>query len=557
MIDFSWTTYPDREDDLVDPPRPLLSTWNYLRTSLRRRRRFISGLAFLGAVVGLSLVMLVPPGSTATGTLLLVHPASMNGQDRGAMDLSLLTTRTVALRTVQALGLPLTPEAFLATITADSVTPEVLTITVSAPDDSSAVTRGQELVRQYLAFRAAQLSSLSSGLRSEYTARITAAQQQVSSLTKQFEELSAKGGQGASQGFDVLAHRSDLNQKIADWQETMDNATLQTDAAVQSTHVIDPVHAQRSSTKRALALAGTSGLLAGAALGGGIVVFRALISERLRRRKDIGIALGAAVRFSVRSKGPRGPRSGLRRLLPVGSEWSGDDLTLLAHGLELVLEGQGSQSAAAIRDLRGSSRESAGGVVVPGGGAPPPSHGGPTRGLALAAIGSPWAAADVLTKTATMLREQGVDVFMIDLSKQGALARGPGRRSAGVHQPTGIPQIARGPRGAAERAKVDLPGDSWRADWDSADVVLALVEVDPGIEVDHIATWVDEVVPLVTAGAATAELLSTTGDLVREAGLQLPFAMMVGCDHTDKSLGLVERPADVAAGSRVPVGSAG
>jgi hypothetical protein len=611
VIDLSWTIDPDHEADLTDPPRPLLSTWNYLRSSLRRRRRLVAGLGVLGAIVGLGLVMLIPPGSTATVTILLAHPSSMGGPDRGAMDLSLLATRSVSARTVQALGLPLTPEAFGATVTAVPVTPDVLTIKVSAPDDSSAVARGQELVRQYLTFRAAQLTSLSSGLQSEYTTRIRVAQQEAASLTKRFEQLSAQGAQGASQGFDVLARRSDLNRKIADWQETIDTATLQTEAALKTTHVIDPVHAERSSTKRALALAGVSGLVAGSALGVGIVFFQALVSERLRRRRDIGIALGASVRLSVRSRGPQDREAGLRRLLPARTAWRDNDLAVLVHGLELVLEGQGPGGRAAIRDLPGSSRESAKGVVVTGGGAPPPSnrkarsnengHGsdtravttadeadpfsaseaktlqsscsstwvaplgrdagrgrGPSRGVALAAIGNPRAAADVLTETATVLREQGANVFMVDLSKQGSLAGGSGQQRAGVHQPTGIPQIARGPRGAGERARIDLPGDSWRADWDSADVVLALVEVDPGIEVEHIATWVDEVVPLVTAGAATAELLSTTGDLVREAGFRLPFAMMVGCDATDESLGLIEPRVEVVpAGDRVAVGSTG
>jgi hypothetical protein len=604
VIDLSWTIDPDHEADLTDPPRPLLSTWNYLRSSLRRRRRLVAGLGVLGAIVGLGLVMLIPPGSTATVTILLAHPSSMGGPDRGAMDLSLLATRSVSARTVQALGLPLTPEAFGATVTAVPVTPDVLTIKVSAPDDSSAVARGQELVRQYLTFRAAQLTSLSSGLQSEYTTRIRVAQQEAASLTKRFEQLSAQGAQGASQGFDVLARRSDLNRKIADWQETIDTATLQTEAALKTTHVIDPVHAERSSTKRALALAGVSGLVAGSALGMGIVFFQALVSERLRRRRDIGIALGASVRLSVRSRGPQNREAGLRRLLPARTAWRDNDLAVLVHGLELVLEGQGPGRGTAMRDLLGSP-EAAKGVVVTGGGAPLGSyskvrsnengHGsdtravtnadeadpfsasegktlqslwsstreagrgrGPSRGVALAAIGNPRAAADVLTETARVLREQGANVFVVDLSKQGSLVGEPGQQRAGVRQPIGIAQIARGPRGAAPGDKVDLPGDSWRADWVSADVVLALVEVDPGIEVEHLATWVDEVVPLVTACAATAELLSTTGDLVREAGFRLPFAMMVGCDATDESLGLIEPRADVVpAKSRVAVGSAG
>lgn len=596
MIDLSWTIEDDREPDLAEPPRPLLSTWNYLRSALRRRWRLATGLAALGALLGLGFVVLLPPGSTATVTLLLAHPASLDGPDRGAMDLSLLNTREVSVRTVQSLGLAMTPEAFRATITAEPVTPEVLTLKVAAPDDAAAVAREQELVRQYLAFRATQLRSLSSGLRSEYTARVTSAREQVSTLTRQFEQLSTQGAQGASQAFDVLARRSDLNQKIADWQETIDNATLQTEAALESTHVIDPVHADRSSAKRAMALAGASGLVAGGALGVGLVVFRALVTERLRRRKDVGIALGASVRFGVRSKGPRDRGAGWRRLLPAGAGWAGSDLAVLAQGLLLAIEapdrssgvGHTAAGPAAVvptderrhetrRESRratmaltaaragvrsseadGKHREGAprhNGVAARGPGAGPGR--GPSRGVALAAIGNPRAAADVLSATAQLLRERGVDVFMVDLSRRQSLAATAEKHASVVRRPTGIPELARGPRGTEAGATIDLAGD-WRADWDSADVVLALVEVDPGIEVRPIATWVDRVVPLVMAGAATAELLSTTADLVRDAGFELPFAMMVGCDVTDQSLGIVRQRDDAvqAPGSAV-AGSAG
>jgi hypothetical protein len=51
---------------------------------------------------------------------------------------------------------------------------------------------------------------------------------------------------------------------------------------------------------------------------------------------------------------------------------------------------------------------------------------------------------------------------------------------------------------------------------------------------------VDQVVPLVTAGRCTAELLETTAGLIRASGLALPFAMMVGADDGDQSLGMVD-----------------
>lgn len=559
-MDFSWTIEKDREDDLTEPPRPLLSTWHFLRSSLRRRWRTTAGLAALGAMLGLGLVVLFPPGSTATATLLMVHPASMGGPDGSAMDVTLLSTRDVAARTVAALRLGMTPEAFRSTVTAEPVTPEVLTVTVSAPDDASAVTRGEGLVRQYLDFRATQLRSMSSGMRTEYAARVASAQQQVTQLTTQYERLSAGGAQSANQAFDALARRSELNKKIADWQETVDNATLETEAALESTHVIDPVHTDRSSLKRAVALAAGSGAIVGGALGVGIVAFRALVSDRLRRRRDVGLALGTPIRFSVRSTGPRERRHRLTRLLPVRGGWRGYDLDVLARGLESALELPSGDPL--LRENDPTSGHSGAGDVDTSAAAQPHNgrhtgtltvtsaeatmrRAGPTTMLAVAAVGNVLATADVLSSAATRLQEHGRTVFVVDLSSTGSLAGHVHAGSLQVWRPTGPPPLASGPLGRRIGAVVDLPGDSWRGQWETADVVLALVEVDPGIDAEQLATWVDRVVPVVTAGAPTAEHLSTIADLVREARLQLPFAMMVGCDSLDESLGFITSDLDV------------
>jgi hypothetical protein len=50
---------------------------------------------------------------------------------------------------------------------------------------------------------------------------------------------------------------------------------------------------------------------------------------------------------------------------------------------------------------------------------------------------------------------------------------------------------------------------------------------------------VDQVVPLVSAGHSTAELLETTAELIRAAGLTVPFALMIGSDDIDESVGMV------------------
>lgn len=664
MIDVAWNIQDDdRDADLTGNPRPLLGTWHFLRNSLRREWRTWVGLAGLGASLGMAAAILMPPSSTATVTLLMAHPASIDGPAAIATDVSLLNTREVAARTVRELGLGLTPEGFQSAITAEPVTTQILTITISGPDDASAVARADALVTQYLDFRATQMSSLTSGLISGYNTRIAAMKEQVNVLTQQYKQFSELGAAGQGRADEILAQRAGLNAQINSTQQAIDNERLQTDAAVASTHVVDAAHAVRHSAKRAMVLDVGSGLIGGAALGIGLVLFRALTSDRLRRRQDVALALSAPVRFSVASDGPAESRLGrlrqrlwarfpVRPLAAQQASWRGRDLQALVSGLEAALtphpgaadlakpptEGAttaGSSGATAGATAAGTlggptgsrSAKSTSAAISPsprrtasaratvpdgtgtstsrqpvrsqpsrqsrdrvqsGGDAGAVSAGrarnragggrrtGPPNGVALAAIGNARAAADVVSAAANQLRGLGLSVFVVDLSASGALISHPspgaaridqevsteralaaasvggGRTSpvAGVFRPTGIPGLARGPRGAVPGAVIDLPvGDPRRGGWDAADVVLALVQVDPGIDVENLRSWVDRVVPLVSAGRSTAELLETTAELIRTAGLSLPFAMMVGSDAFDESLGLVDPAAPESAAS--------
>jgi hypothetical protein len=114
-----------------------------------------------------------------------------------------------------------------------------------------------------------------------------------------------------------------------------------------------------------------------------------------------------------------------------------------------------------------------------------------------------------------------------------------------------VPSVARGPVGASPRAATDLPEkDPLRPAWDNADVVLTLAEIDPAIGVEHLKSWADQVVLLVTAGRSSAELLRTTAGLIRSAALKLPFAVLVGADRTDESLGVPDPAAPGVPGAR-------
>lgn len=527
MIDMAWRIQDEEQDvDFTGAPRPLMGTWHYLRNSLRRRWRTWTSLSFAGALLGLGLAVFLPPPTQGSVTLLMAHPANMEAQSAMSTDVSLLTTREVSARTVAKLGLPLTPEAFRATITAEPVTTEVLTITVSAPDAESAVKRADALTSVYLDFRATQLRSLSSGLVNGYQARVAGMQKEVAQLNTQYAVASQEGG-NQTQATELLTRRSQLNSQIYDMQQSIADAALTTDAAVSSSHVIDAAQPVKGSLKRAAALDVASGLIGGTALGVGFVLFRALTSTTVRRREDVAVAMNVPVRYSVASDSRLARR--LWRGLGRRGRSRPRDLDVLVRGLEAYLD-----------------------ELAPTAAREPLSTPGPTHGVAVAAIGDPRIAAVVVDSLADSVRAHGRVPFVVDLSAAGALL---GRRAGGRHapgakdgattngttvfRPTGVPALAAGPAAKPGRP-VDLPDDvSWREAWEAADVVLALVQVDPGIDAENLRTWVDRVVPVVTAGEASAELLETTAELVRAAGLVLPFAMLVGADRTDESFGAV------------------
>lgn len=544
MIDVSWRIEDeDRDFEITGAPRPLLGTWHYLRNSLRRAWRTWSFLAVLGAAVGLAVVVLVPPATQGTVMVLMAHPANLDAQSAMATDLSLLNTREVSSRTVKALSLDVSPEAFQSTITAEPVTPEVLTISVSAPDGRSAVIRADALTDQYLTFRAEQLRSLTRGLIDGYKSRIDTLRAQVTSLTTAYNEELLKGADGQSQASDILTRRTQLNAQIVELQAALEDASLSADAAIASTHVIDPATVERRSLKRLLVLNVASGLIAGTALGVGLVLFRALTSTRVRRRQDVALALGAPVRYSVASRGPTE-----RRFAPlrwISGPWHARDLATLVHGLASALPDRSDTTLAALpaAPVRASWVDDRQQVV------------------AMVAIGNAGVAAEVMAALALQLNALGRAVLLVDLSPSGALvahlssrrfARRASRmasreasaaaRALGsptVFRPTGAVGLARGPLRAARGDSAALRGDEFPDDaWAAADVVLVLADVDPGIDAESLASWVGRAVPLVTAGQSSPELLQTTAELVRAAGLELPFAMMVGSDDTDESLGL-------------------
>ena len=134
------------------------------------------------------------------------------------------------------------------------------------------------------------------------------------------------------------------------------------------------------------------------ALGVGFVLFRALTSDRLRRREDVAVALRAPCAFSVASRGPKMRRRWLLRPRP----------------------GAGAGTGATSRCLRTAWRRRA---AAPGSGTAragdrvePSTEGSPSRPSATRCRGCDRHG------LATRLRAAGQRVFLADLSACGSLS---------------------------------------------------------------------------------------------------------------------------------------
>ena len=550
----------DGNPEITGTPRPLLVTGRALRGALTRTWRIWVGATIIGGVLGVLALLGLPGSASASTTLLMVH--ADRGESAMITDLNLLQTRAVASRVLTDLDLHQSPEALLSTVTVTPVNDQILVLAMSAPDQASAVSRATSLVRHFLEFRAEELRKVAAGLIDGYRERVAELQSQVDALTGDYDRLSSNTKFDEVRASEILATRATLTNQITLLHSAIEEASLQTEAAITATHVIDAPRAQSPGLRRQMVLFAASGAILCAATTVGIILFRVLTSDRLRQRRDVATALGVPVRVGVGPIPSRGflSRTGaallawvLRRshaasptspqmVYPESSgRWSERrrrrNLEALVQGFESALPPRFAN-----RPRQGSNRDA---------NRRPGNRSAPTT-LGLAAVDRADTGAVVLHAAGARMAERGVAVLFVDLSSAGALASGPGlseppdASSAGprIYRPEGDPALSYGPR--RTRRNPDRGHDELGvlgAAWDEADLVLVLVEVDPGIHLDSVRSWVNRIVPLVTAGRANGELLSTIAGLVAQAGVEMPFALLEGADRSDQTFG---QPAPMA-----------
>ena len=510
------------EDRPADSAVGLVSL-GFIRAAIRRSAWFWCTMTVVGLLAGFGLYAKAPPAYQASTSLILTD--LLPGSSPGSAildDQAVAQSRTVAGLAVRKLGLRQSVSSFLAAYTVTVISPRVLLITVNAPSSTDAVSRANALATEYLRFRAYQLVTEQQLILKSLDQHITQAKQHISSISNQMSQLSAQSASSSQQArlSRLRTQRSQatvaLNVLVQNTNNSQAGTQTEIVSEVKDSRVLDPAAPILHSRLKHLLIYIATGMILGLALGLGIVVVRALVSDRLFRRDDVTRALGAPVKLSV----------GKVRL----TRW---------------LPGRRGLAAARGADVNR--------IVTHLGRAVPPSSRG-SAALAVVPVDDPQVAALCLVSLAVSCAQEGDQVVVADLCSGAPAARLLGAKDTGVravsvngaHLVIVVPPrddvVPVGPLPRTSRQTQPAPAGELVAACSSADLLLTLATLDPSLGGEHLPTWATDAVVVVTAGRSSWTKINAVGEMIRLAGTRLVSAVLLGADKTDESLGVIHTP---------------
>jgi capsular polysaccharide biosynthesis protein len=450
-----------------------------LTSALRRGRRLWFSTMVLGLVAGLLVAFLLPPpAAVATTTLLLQQ---YPGSDP-ATDVAMLQTAGVAQLAVTQLHLHESPQNLLTQYGGTSLSSQVLQIQVAAPSVDEALRRANALAAAFLTFRGQQYERANQAV-------VSGLQSQLVNLSTQIEDLG-----NAASGTEATAIVAQRNEDLAEQgqlTQTIRNDMTNTTSVVDGSNVLARAIATGHSRFKRVVIDAGIGLLAGLVVGIGVVLLSAAVSDRVRRREDVALALGTPVELSL---GPfRRPRWGAVRRLRRRLKRPDPDTRRLARHL---------------RD-----KVDAG-----------PSH------LAVVSVDSLEAASLAVARCGAELTRAGSEVLVVDLSENGLVSK--------LLPVTDASTPVRFRRHLAA-VRVFVPGGDRSADAPppTADIVLVVATLDPSRGAERLRGWAGDAVVVTTAGRSRADKLRANAEMLRSAGVTLDSAILIGADADDYSPG--------------------
>jgi capsular polysaccharide biosynthesis protein len=495
----------------------------YIGQALRRMAWLWCGLALLGLVIGIGSYKAFPPSYQAASSVLLTNNPQIDPVDAEETNIVLAQSQSVATLALHQLGLNESVSDFQKNYTITSPTDQILLITVSSASSSDAVRKAGALASAFLTFRTNLLESQQAAVLTGLNNQLSQTEQQITSLAQQISQVSAEPT--SSQNDATLAklqeQRTQAQTSVVTLQQTISDtqATSQatTQSMVQGTRLLNAAAPVAHSRLKLALVYVIGGLIVGLVLGMGFIVIQAIVSDKLRRRDDIAQALGAPVRLST----------GAVRI----SRWR---------------PGRRASSAAGNRDVKriaGYLGNVLAGIAGPGSAAT----------LAVVSVDNDDAAAVALLVLARSLVRDGKQVIVSDLSDGARFARLVGAKHDGVQKgqvdggalAVAVPDrdsiAPAGPVGGGRRRPLAAASDTLATAYASADLMCTLVDLDPTLGGEHLATWASDAVVLVTAGKSSATRIHGVGELVRLSGTNLLSAVVIGADKTDESLGFDEQ----------------
>jgi capsular polysaccharide biosynthesis protein len=507
----------------ADPSAGLVSL-AFLKAAIRRSAAFCCVMTIVGLLIGGIVYVVRPAPYQADATILVTDGPYEDGQASAGDDQALGQSPTVANLALQRLGLHESVSAFLNDylITVDSQ--RVLVVTFTAPSAEAAVSGANAVAVELLRFRVGLLVEQQDQAFAALNQQIAQAELKIKSIHTRISQALVQPPSPAlsSRLHSLRADLNAANAALTNLQQAVlsDQATVQpaTTAAIKGSKVLAAAYTlPRSHLKRILIYPG-AGLIIGLVLAIAIVLIRAIVSDKLRRRDDVANAVGAPVRLST------GPLQRDRRLSLSGFRRRNDAARAADVG----------RIAAHLGRAIGETDRGFDGLVV-------------------VAVDDPEAAALPLVLLATSCAQRDKRVVLADLADGAPAARLLGSGSPGVstvdtqHDARLVIAVPEGndvaPFGPLGRVPAWDQHSGFRQEVSdacaSADLLFTLVTLDPSVGSEHLPTWAADAAVIVTAGRSTWTKINAVGEMIRLSGARLVSAVLVGADCTDESLGTI------------------
>jgi hypothetical protein len=508
-------------DPLVGiPGRPSVGT------AIRRRKVVWLVAAVVGLALGIGLFKVMPPPYKATASVKIALIPGVLPTDEILTEVVLAQSRTVAETAMRQLGLPTDPksvQSFMGKETVVAPTDQVVAFTVKAASADDAVARVAALWRAYLHVRSEQLDAARLDTIKALNATIAADKKHLAALTAKITEVDAQppSVQQQNRKASLEAEKSQVARALPPLEKAERSFANQSEVSnqkvEQGSNKLDPAQATPRSKIKYPVLYAVGGLLAGLAVGIGWVIVSALTSTRPRRRFDIARALGAPVRLSV------------------------GRIRVSTRAARRAPESAGGRRVHQIaRYLRGAVPQEQG-----------------RASLAVVAADDTVVPALAIVSLALSCVREGTRVILADLTSGTDAGRLLGCTEPGVHRHVAgqrqlsvaipqddiAPQIGPIRRGSSASALESVEPEIDHA-YHAADLLLTLVSIDLGLGADHLRSWAQDAVVIMTAGQPSAMKVRTLSELIRLSGTTLTSAVVVGADRGDDSLGVLSLTDD-------------